>query len=51
MGDAEEPERQLFYCPTCKVEVEDPLVCGDCAAVICRRCGTTLEEIDALGIG
>jgi len=29
----------------------DPLVCGDCASIICRRCGMPLEKIDELGIG
>ena len=32
-------------------EVTDPLTCGDCSAVICRRCGTPLESPDELGIG
>jgi hypothetical protein len=41
----------LFYCPVCAVEVIDPLTCGDCAAVICRRCGTPLESPDELGMG
>jgi len=41
----------LFYCPTCAREVDDPLTCGDCAAVICRRCGTPLEMPEDLGIG
>jgi hypothetical protein len=40
-----------FYCPNCAKAVSDPLVCGDCHAVICRRCGTVLERIDELGIG
>jgi hypothetical protein len=40
-----------FYCPTCAKPVGDPLVCGDCHAVICRVCGTSLERIDDLGIG
>ena len=40
-----------FYCPKCALPVSDPLVCGDCAALICRRCGTPLEAIDELGIG
>ena len=40
-----------FYCPTCTRSVNDPLVCGDCGAVICRVCGTPLERIDELGIG
>jgi len=33
------------------MEVSDPLTCGDCGAVICRRCGTPLEAADELGIG
>jgi hypothetical protein len=40
-----------LYCPNCAEEVNDPLICGDCAAVICRRCGTPLESPDELGIG
>jgi len=40
-----------FYCPKCEREVTDPLVCGDCHAVICRTCGSVLERIDELGIG
>ena len=40
-----------FYCPRCGVPVADPLVCGDCSAIICRRCGTPLERADDLGIG
>ena len=40
-----------FYCPRCAQPVPDPLVCGDCASLICRRCGTPLERIDDLGIG
>jgi uncharacterized paraquat-inducible protein A len=46
------PEKaSLFYCPTCACKVEDPLVCGDCSAVICRRCGTPLESADELAMG
>jgi hypothetical protein len=41
----------VFYCPVCAVEVSDPLICGDCSAVICRRCGTPLESSDELGMG
>jgi hypothetical protein len=41
----------VFYCPVCAVEVSDPLTCGDCSAVICRRCGTPLESSDELGMG
>jgi len=51
MGDAEEVEGGPLYCPTCNREVDDPLVCGDCAAIICRQCGTPLEKPDELGIG
>ena len=46
-----EPAASEFYCPACARAVDDPLVCGDCSAVICRRCGTPLERIDDLGIG
>jgi hypothetical protein len=41
----------VLYCPQCAREVLDPLTCGDCAAVICRQCGTPLESSDELGIG
>jgi hypothetical protein len=41
----------VFYCPMCAAEVSDPLTCGDCSAVICRRCGTPLESSDELGMG
>jgi len=40
-----------FYCPVCHQPVADPLVCGDCHALICRQCGTPLEEVDELGLG
>ncbi len=51
-----EPERgggspSALYCPTCAREVDDPLTCGDCSAVICRVCGTPLESANDLGIG
>jgi len=42
---------ELLYCPVCSVEVTDPLTCGDCSAVICRRCGTPLESPDELAMG
>jgi hypothetical protein len=45
------PEPSSLYCPNCAEEVTDPLTCGDCSAVICRRCGTPLESPDELGIG
>ncbi len=51
MAQIEEPEKAPFYCPTCDREVDDPLVCGDCAAILCRRCGSVLEKIDELGMG
>lgn len=50
MPDPSQPAPSL-YCPKCAVEVTDPLTCGDCSAVICRRCGTPLESSDELGIG
>ena len=40
-----------LYCPNCAQEVTDPLTCGDCSSVICRRCGMPLESPDELGIG
>jgi hypothetical protein len=40
-----------LYCPNCARPVNDPLVCGDCRAVICRVCGTPLERADELGMG
>jgi hypothetical protein len=40
-----------LYCPVCAIEVNDPLTCGDCSAVICRRCGTPLESSDELAMG
>ena len=50
---AEEPKAkpEALYCPQCGCEVEDPLTCGDCSAVICRVCGTPLESPDELGMG
>lgn len=32
-----------LYCPSCARQVDDPLTCGDCSAVICRVCGTPLR--------
>jgi hypothetical protein len=46
-----EDDEGPLYCPRCDREVSDPLVCGDCAAVICRRCGAPLERVDELGLG
>ena len=51
MPEGEGPESEPLFCATCDQDVADPLVCGDCGAVICRRCGTPLEKIDELGIG
>jgi len=48
---APQPPPELFYCPTGGEEITDPLTCGDCSAVICRRCGTPLESPDELGMG
>ncbi|MGA9980393.1 MAG: hypothetical protein WBQ08_17365 [Candidatus Sulfotelmatobacter sp.] len=46
-----QPDSSPLYCPNCAEEVSDPLTCGDCSSVICRRCGTPLESPDELGIG
>jgi hypothetical protein len=51
MPEEAEREPELLYCPRCEREVDDPLTCGDCSAVICRVCGTPLESPDELGIG
>jgi hypothetical protein len=40
-----------LWCPNCARVVDDPLVCGDCSAVICRICGTPLESADELAFG
>lgn len=52
----EEPQQKrespdALYCPNCAREVTDPLICGDCSAVICRVCGTPLESSSDLGMG
>lgn len=44
-------KRDALWCPTCRRAVDDPLVCGDCATVICRVCGTPLESPDELAFG
>ncbi|HEY0759060.1 MAG TPA: hypothetical protein VGD59_07390 [Acidisarcina sp.] len=41
----------LLWCAVCARAVDDPLVCGDCSAVICRVCGTPLESSDELAFG
>ncbi len=51
MAEEAQPKRIELYCPNCEREVDDPLTCGDCSAVICRVCGTPLESPDELGIG
>jgi hypothetical protein len=48
---AAESHGESLYCPQCAREVTDPLICGDCSAVICRVCGTPLESSADLGIG
>lgn len=50
MTDAEN-ETIRYYCPGCRQPVDDPLTCGDCLAVICRRCGHVLENADDLALG
>jgi hypothetical protein len=45
------PRPDSLYCPRCSQEVADPLICGDCSAVICRHCGTPLESPDELAMG
>jgi uncharacterized paraquat-inducible protein A len=44
-------EAETLYCPECETVCDQPLVCGDCRAVICNRCGTLLEKVDELGMG
>jgi len=44
-------QHMMLYCPACAREIDDPLTCGDCSAVICRVCGTPLEMPEDLGIG
>jgi len=51
MADETRPKPEPLYCPKCAAEVPDPLTCGDCGGVICRRCGTPLEASDELGMG
>ena len=46
-----ETSSDALYCPRCAREVTDPLICGDCSAVICRVCGTPLESAADLGMG
>jgi hypothetical protein len=44
-------DQERLWCPVCARAVDDPLVCGDCSAVICRVCGTPLESPDELAFG
>jgi len=50
-GDASMETSDALWCSTCARAVYDPLVCGDCATVICRVCGTPLESPDELAFG
>ncbi|MFY9725027.1 MAG: hypothetical protein WAJ87_05995 [Bryobacteraceae bacterium] len=50
MSDAQ-PATAEFYCPNCAQPVPEPLLCGDCGALLCRTCGKPVERIDELGIG
>jgi hypothetical protein len=49
-AERKSPNPEL-WCATCARVVVDPLVCGDCSAVICRVCGTPLESADELAFG
>lgn len=51
MPDTKPEQSDQYYCPVCDKAITDPLVCGDCMAVICRKCGTPLERAEDLGIG
>ena len=51
MSSEPAPKLDLLYCPKCAAEVPDPLICGDCGSVICRKCGTPLEAAQDLGMG
>jgi len=50
MSDVQ-PAAAEFYCPNCAHPAPDPLLCGDCGALLCRTCGKPVERIDELGIG
>jgi hypothetical protein len=45
------PESGHLWCAFCHRVVDDPLVCRDCSAVICRLCGSPLESADELAFG
>ena len=51
MPEPENETKAEFYCPQCAKPVREPLVCGDCRALLCRDCGTVLEMVDELGMG
>jgi hypothetical protein len=50
-GTTSTEKRDALWCAACARAVDDPLVCGDCATVICRVCGTPLESPDELAFG
>lgn len=50
MPEPQKAEPPVFYCPQCDRPAE-PLRCGDCGSLICRQCGTPVEQADELGIG
>lgn len=51
MAEADPRAQGELYCPQCAAVCDQPLVCGDCRAVICNRCGSVLENADELGMG
>jgi endogenous inhibitor of DNA gyrase (YacG/DUF329 family) len=51
MPDDQNSERADYYCPQCDKPVQGPLRCGDCGSLLCRECGTPVEQADELGIG
>jgi len=46
-----QPNPDQLWCASCHRVVDDPLVCRDCSAVICRLCGSPLESADELAFG
>ena len=51
MPEEQRGEIVEYYCPQCDRPADRPLRCGDCGSLICRQCGTPLEQADELGIG
>jgi hypothetical protein len=51
MSRGEEAELEHLYCARCQKEVSDPLACGDCGAVHCRRYGSPREKRYGMGVG